>query len=582
MQDAGLRESLELMQGRLRAAGMAGRALARTIAGEIREGTLAGTVRETIRSKRLAFAGEGTYSELLEKRAAENPDAVFLRFGNQQITRNSLNCHANGVANGLRDMGALAGENAAILCPNCPEYLYVFFGLQKLGMGAVPVNTALVGDGLTYVIDNSESKYLFVHEANLPQVMAIRDRLPRLKDIVIIPGSLRTAPEPASAPRLMPRLDEFFASCCERPFEGFGANPDDVALILYTSGTTGLPKGVVYRYRDSNVKLMRLLANLLYSEKDILYTCLPLFHANALLLSTMQALNAGAQLALGTRFSASRFWREVAQYKATTFNTLGAMIPILLKQPPSEDDWRHRVNLVVSAACPADAWRPFERRFGVRLIEAYAAVDGGGFLTLNMGNAPVGSIGKPLGGARYRLLAEDGREAAPGEPGELVVSMSGKTSRKVEYFRNEDATRQKTRDGWLHTGDLLYRDRRGYLYFVGRNTDSMRRRGENVSAYEVESILSKHPDVLECAVFGVPSELGEHDIMAVVVPIEGRAPAPAEIRAFMTDKIARYALPRYIEIVPELPKTETHRVQKNVLKARGVTAATWDAEKAAA
>lgn len=578
MKRAGIMESLELARGRLIAAGMLGRALGRTLTDEIREGTLAGTLRQSFRGKTLSFAGDLTFPELLEKRTAENPFAVYIRFDAQKITRREVNCHADGIAHGLKSFGARPGENAAIICPNSPEFLYIFFGLQKMGMGVVPINTALVGDGLAFVINNSETKFLFVHEAHLPQVMAVRDQLPRLKEIILIMADEPTRKADSSAPRSLTTLDSFLISCCDRPFRGGPPDPDSVGLILYTSGTTGLPKGVIYRYRDSNVKLMRVLANLLYTPDDVLYTCLPLFHANALLMSSMQALNAGAQIALGARFSASRFWSEVAAYEATTFNTLGAMIPILLKQPPSGKDYQHRVKLVVSAACPAQSWRAFEKRFGVRLIEAYASVDGGGFLTLNMGNAPVGSIGKPLGGARYRLAAESGADAAPFEPGELVIATGGSNSRKVEYFRNDEATRQKTRDGWLHTGDLLYRDKRGFLYFVGRNTDSMRRRGENVSAYEVESVLSKHPDVLECAVFGVPSELGEHDIMAAVVPIEGRHPDPAAIRAFMEDKLAKYALPRYIDIVTELPKTETHRVQKNILKARGVTPQTWDAE----
>ncbi|MFW6088049.1 MAG: AMP-binding protein, partial [Myxococcota bacterium] len=345
-----------------------------------------------------------------------------------------------------------------------------------------------------------------------------------------------------------------------------------------TTGTTGAPKGVVYRYRDTQTKRLRLLANLLYDPGEVLFTCLPLFHANALLLAAVQALNVDGRLALERRFRASRFWEQVTTHGATSFNALGAMIPILLKQPPGPYDRAHRVRMVVSAACPAHAWEPFEQRFGTRIVEAYGAVDGGGFVTMNLGNAPVGSIGKPIGGAKYELVDARGQPVPVGQPGELLVWTGASGTGGVEYYRNEEATRSKTRNGWIHTGDLLHRDARGFLYFDGRNTDSMRRRGENVSAFEIESVLDRHPDVLECAVFGVPSDLGEEDIMAVVVPMEGRTPNPVELRTFLSEHLAAHALPRYWEVLDELPKTGTHRVQKKELAARGVTECTWDAE----
>ncbi len=556
-------ETRELV-GRVRAGHRVGRALLRTVKGEIDDGTLRQTLVQSVRARTLSFAGEPTFGELLARRARAAPDAPFLAFEDERITAGLLDARANAVAAGLATFELASGDTVALMCPNCPEFLYAFFAIQKLGLGAVPVNTALVGDGLRHVLDNSRARVLIVHVDQLAEVLHVRERL-SVEHIVVI-----TEGEPLG---MFPTLEAWLVHHAGAAAPASTPDPDAVALLMYTSGTTGRAKGVVYRYRDSNTKRLRLLANLLYDDSDVLLACLPLFHANALLLATIQALNVGARLALCRRFSASRFWAEAARLEATSVNALGAMIPILLKQPPGPFDRAHRIRTVVSAACPHSAWRAFEERFGVRIIEAYGAVDAGGFITLNLGNAPVGSIGTPLGKARYRLVDETGCDAPPGEPGELQVWTG---SRRVEYFRDTRASQQKHDRGWLRTGDLPIRDERGFLYFAGRATDSMRRRGENVSAFEVESVIDQHDAVLESAVFGVPSELGEEDIMAVVVPCDGRALDPAELSQFLTARLARHACPRFIEIAGELPKTATHRVQKSALKERGVTDRTWE------
>lgn len=556
---------------RVSAGKIIGRALLRTIRSELEDGTLGATLRESWRARTLTFAAEPTFGELLAQRAAERPEHEFLRFGDRRWTVAELDAHVNAAALGLGELTG-PGDNVAIMSPNCPEFLEAFFAVQRLGLGAVPVSPALVGDGLVHVLTSSRARVAIVHLEALHTLEAVRSRLPELEHVVLITEGA------ADAPGGLPTLEGWRHKHRSASLKLAAPDPDAVALLMYTSGTTGAAKGVVYRYRDSNTKRLRLLSHLLYEPDEVLFTCLPLFHANALLLTTVMALDMGASLALSRRFSASRFWSEAGQLGATTFNALGAMIPILLKQPPSPADRAHGVRMVVSAACPTEAWRPFESRFGVRLVEAYGAVDGGGFITMNLGNAPVGSIGKPLGG-KYRLVDESGRDAAPGEPGELWV-WTGK--REVQYYRDEKATGDKNRDGWLRTGDLLQRDADGNLYFVGRRSDSMRRRGENVSAHEVESVIGQHPDVLECAAFGVPSELGEDDIMAVVVPIDGRQIDPAELRRFLEPRLAKHAWPRYIEVSSELPKTGTHRVQKGELRRRGVTPSTWDAEREAA
>jgi len=254
-------------------------------------------------------------------------------------------------------------------------------------------------------------------------------------------------------------------------------------------------------------------------------------------------------------------------------------MPILMKQPRKPDDADNKVRFILSAGCPADMWEDFEKRFGLSIYEGYGAVDGGGVLLVNFGTAPVGSMGKPLG-AKCRIVDADGNDVPPRVNGELICYV-GQRKGSVEYYRNAEATSEKVKDGWLHTGDLVYADEKGFIYFVGRNTESMRVKGENVSAYEVEQAILQHPDILECAVYAVPSELAEDDIMVTFVPLEGKEVDPSGLPAFLADKLAKFAVPRYYRVVDELPKTETHRVIKRKLEELGVTQDAYDKEKEA-
>lgn len=251
-------------------------------------------------------------------------------------------------------------------------------------------------------------------------------------------------------------------------------------------------------------------------------------------------------------------------------------MPILMKQPARPDDSDNCVRVVVSAGCPADIWRGFEERFAVKIFEGYGAVDGGSVLITNFGTAPVGSMGKPLG-SKIRVVDGEGNDVPTGDPGELICYV-GEKKGSVEYFKNADATSDKVRGGWLYTGDLIYTDEKGYVYFVGRNTESMRCKGENVSAYEVENAVLQHPDILECAVYAVPSDLAEDDIMVTLVPLEGASVDVSRLPSFLSDKLAKFAIPRYYRVVPALPKTETHRVIKKELEKLGVTKDTFDSE----
>lgn len=514
------------------------------------------------------------FAELLETRAQEKGEQLFLLFGDERISHAELDRRANRVANGLAALGVGPGSGVGIMMGNSPTWLASFFAAQKLGAYVVPINIGLRGEGLAYILDHSESQALVIGADLLDAFTPLQASRPHLRHVIVDESEAPKAKLPAGA---IP-IDRLASGSADRP--NATATPGSTAILLYTSGTTGLPKAVVVRHGGFNFAGMGMFAQLGYRPGDILYTCLPLFHANALFLTTMQGLFSGYPVALGRRFSASRFWDEVRRYGGTTFNALGAMIPILLKQPPRPDDRDNPVRLVFSAATPAWAWEEFERRFDVTIWEGYGAVDGGGFMLFNFGNGPKGSMGLPPPGTDARVFREDGSECGTSEVGELVFKVDDPAARRVTYLKNEQASDAKIRDGWFHTGDLAWRDAEGFFYFADRKTDSIRRRGENISSFEVEKIVNQHAAVLESAAFGVPSELGEDDVMVVVVCKPGASVKPEELTSFCTGRMAKFMVPRYIDFAAEIPKTETHRVQKQLLKRAGVTATTWDRDKA--
>jgi crotonobetaine/carnitine-CoA ligase len=552
------------------------RSLALFMADEYRRGTLKENLRSIAKARSLSLVRDMSHAELLEEKAAKIADRPFLRFRDEVISYRDTDLNANRVAYFLRESGGEPGVGLAIIMKNSPRWLDVFFGLEKLGMYCVPVNVALRGDQLAHVIDNSDASLVVIDHDLLPYFQAVADKLGKVGKVIV---NMQGSPDDFTLPEGMEDLGGAYGPTSHTSKPPVRYDPQDLCVIMYTSGTTGLPKGVVYRYDSTNVKAISIMGRLLTDKGDIAYTCYPLFHANALFLTVTPALHCEGQVALGERFSASRFWDEIQHFGATTFNGLGAVMPILMKQPAKPDDAENPVRFVLSAGCPADMWEAFEKRFGLEIYEGYGAVDGGGVVLMNIGTAPVGSMGKPLG-AKCRIVDPEGKDVPHGVPGELICHV-GERKGSVEYYKNAEATSDKMRDGWLYTGDLVYTDEPGYIYFVGRNTESMRVKGENVSAYEVEQAVLQNPDILECAVTAVPSELAEDEIMVTLVPVEGKTIDPSTLPEYLAAKLAKFAIPRYYRVIDALPKTETHRVIKKELEKLGVTEDTYDRERKA-
>lgn len=567
----GLADKLRMRKNGLQMAGRAMMGIGSFFVKEAKKGRLRSTLKRVTGKK----ADDISWADLLERNAADVPDKTFLLYREESYTYRAMDDNANRMANFLLDLGGGQGRGIGILLKNSPRFLDIFFGCQKIGMYAVTINPELKADGLAYVVNHSDIDLLVVDAELLDTVKPAVEKFESLKAIIV--NDAETEADGTTVPEGMLKLSRAYNDFPGHN-PGIGYNPDDICMLMYTSGTTGPPKGVVYRYRKSSVTLMCMVSHLMLKKNDVYYTAFALCHGNALLATTTMTMGIQGTLALARKFSASGFWDDIRKYKVTVFNTIGSIIPILMKQPEKPTDSQNKVRFVNSAGCPPEMWAPFEKRFGVQLYEAYGAIDGGGKGIFNFGNAPVGALGKIPRMVKYRLVDERGFDVPTGVPGELIFEAKKEKSR-VEYYKNEEASKKKSGDGWLRTGDLVKEDVNGFLYFVGRNTESMRKGGENVSAYEVEQVIMEHPAVEEVAVYAVPSELAEDEIMASIRLVENKSLEPAELIRFLSDRLAKFAIPRYIRIVDEFAKTNSHRIIKRVLEREGVTEDTFDAQK---
>jgi carnitine-CoA ligase len=510
---------------------------------------------------------QGAVEQLIRARVAAHPDATWLKWQDEEIAwREVLSC-SQRAANGLLELGVRPGERVALLMSNRPEFLWAHFGIVLIGAHSVPVNISQRGATLQHILADSGASAVVFQEDLRDSILAVRPELPALRHTVVYGGRAGDGVD-WDFDRLMSGADREPDIELAEPSGGVG--------MMYTSGTTGPPKGVVTTNYDLT-PISRLLDASGVQAGETMYTGLPLFHGNALYVSMLGSIILDARLALAPKFTASRFFDDCARYEAVEFNTLGGMISILLKQPPKPTDRDHQVRVVLSAGCPPDRWEEFEKRFGVRVIEWFGMVDSPGILLNDAGK--VGSMGRSgVAGVEFRVVVDDGAPLGPHQVGELVFRHP---KGPMTYYNNlPEATEAAYHGGWFHSGDLAEYDEDGFFYYRGRKKESMRRLGENISAWEVETVVNAHPKVLDCAALPVRSELGEDEVKICVVPQPGQSPTPEELVDFCVGRMAHYAVPRYVEFLDALPKTETQRNQYAALRARGVTPGTWDREKA--
>lgn len=512
---------------------------------------------------------------LLARQAERYPDREFLVIGGRSWTYRVFDEWVTKIAGSLHALGLRKGDKLAIMLPNCAEFVGLWFACARLGLIEVPVNTNYRGPLLKHILDHSDARVAVVGAEYVERIQHPVVGFCQLEHLVL--WSRETVLK-QQLPVSVHSFEEFMAASVA--FEPVEVSHTDLLAILYSSGTTGASKGILLCHNYFWFGGAKTIKSRGITEDERLYTCLPLFHANAQLLSTMPALVAGATLVLDDKFSASTFWDRLRETRATRFNYIGGIIPILMKQPLSPRDREHSVRLASGAAAPKDMLKAFEERFGVRLIESYGQTENCSALTNPLHAPRAGSIGLPIVGYECEIVDEGGDPVGPGVIGEMVYRPRYPNIMMDGYYKNPEASWSASRNMWFHSGDLMTRDSDGYFYFVDRKKDAIRRRGENISAYEVELVVNSHPAVLESAAIAVPSDVGEDEVMTCVVLKPGESLDPLDLIKHCESLMPYFSVPRYVDIHIELPKTPTHRVEKYKLREKGITPSTWDREKA--
>jgi crotonobetaine/carnitine-CoA ligase len=515
------------------------------------------------------FAPAGrTLPALLRHQAERHGARPLFKAGATQWSVAECRDVAAASAATLAAAGIRPGERVGVMCGNRAEFMRLYLGCAWLGAVAVPINTAARAGQLQHILANSGATLLAIEADLLPALALVDFPMLRLATVWVIDACAEPPRLPCQIAALPPLAGGMPPGA---------ARPGDTVAILYTSGTTGPSKGVCCpqaQYFWWGVNTSELLG---VREGDVLATTLPLFHTNALN-AFYQALLTGAKLVVAKRFSASGFAAGLLAEGATVTYLLGAMVPILLATPPGPHDRAHATRVALAPGVPGHLQAAFTERFGIPLIDGFGSTETNFAIGTGVAGQKPGWIGPVHHGFQARVVDADDTELPPGEAGELLLRADEPYAFATGYFGMDDKTVEAWRNLWFHTGDRVIRGADGYFRFVDRLKDAIRRRGENISSFEVEQVLLSHPAVATAAAFPVRSELAEDEVMVAVVLRPGMALEPAALLAFCEPRMAYFAVPRYVEFVAELPATENGKIQKFRLRERGVTAATWDRE----
>lgn len=518
-----------------------------------------------------AYLNQAIVSHLIEMKAEDKPDQEVIVFENgghdaDVLTYRSLYENSNKIARLFLDSGLEKGDTYALFMRNHAEFVYTMLAGPVIGAVMVPIDPRSRGDRLRFLLTHAKAKAVIVSGELLPQLEEVIGRAPNVKTVFVV----WRKEQGFAVSDAYPALNETLEKNSWAPVKQQIMEVRHPMQIIYTSGTTGDPKGVMIR--NNRFGMFNIVTKLVwkYKPSDVLYTGLSLTHGNAQAVTLFPAIGSGIKAVFSSRFTKSRTWDICRTYGCTSFSLLGGMMAGIFNEPPRENDGDNPVNTVISAGTPAAIWQEFENRFKVKILEWYGAVEGG-FAYKPPGVGPVGSFGKPIPGMmQFKVVGEDDKEVPPGQPGELICRMM-RGDTKVDYLDNAQASEEKTRGGWLRTGDIVTKDDKGWYFFRHRKGSELRRAGDFIQPDHIERILGKHPDVSEVCVYGIPAASGapgESDLVAAIAPFAGAAIDPATIFAKCRRDLEPNFIPTYLQLVDEIPKTISEKALDRVLRTQ--------------
>lgn len=523
------------------------------------------------------WTGQDTLLHAFKRVLDAAPDRIFLDFSGRHHSYSEFDCLATRMAHELKRLGVRPGDTVMTLLDNNVDAVTSWFASNRIGAICVPINTALRGEFLRHQMDDAGGPIVICEASYLSRLAEVADRLPSVR-LILRRGAIDRVPACAIP---IESLDEHRGDC-ETPI-AITAQPGDTSCIIYTSGTTGPSKGSMQSYNYfCHLATQRLTANPA-SCNDITYTPLPLFHNNALATGITATVLSGGRIAIAPRFSLSNFWPDVQRSGATIVSLVGSIATLIAEGPDNEASRKcvgqvHTVRGVPFSDAVKDAWR---RRFGAVNVGSndYGMTEAALITWLpRAAFATSGSSGKRCAAFDVRIVDDDDREVPVGTAGEVIVRPNRPNIMFQGYWRRPEATVAAMRNQWFHTGDIGRFDDDGFFYFVDRKKDYLKRRGENISSYEMEVAIRAHPAIQEVAVHAVPSSLGDDDVKVTCVLKPGHAVGHADLCLWIVERVPYFAVPRYIELRGELPKNPQDKVLKYQLRQEGVTAATWDLE----
>ena len=506
---------------------------------------------------------------LIDNFAEDKGTETFAVFQDGEVwSYEQLRKKVRQLAGGFHEQGVSRGDHVAVWMFDSKEAILTFFAINYLGAVFVPMNTAYKGQVLSHVLNVSDAKILVAHGQLLERLGEV-DVAQIEKAISVGDGGL----PPAIAGVDFSTVESTSAEPPEldRPIE-----PWDVQSIIFTSGTTGPSKGVLSSYLHIFTNAGPETWHFVTGEDRFLIN-MPIFHIGGMGVIFVM-LCRGGSIAVMDGFDTEKFWPFVRQSKTTAFFLLGVMTTFLLKQEPSDDDKNHDVRLAFMVPL-TETCTEFYERFGIDVYTIFNMTEISSPIVSEPNPTKRGTCGKKRDGVDVRLVDENDCEVAPGEIGEMIVRTDRPWGMNSGYYKNPEATAEAWRNGWFHTGDCFRQDSEGYFYFVDRMKDAMRRRGENISSFEVEAEVVAYPEVREAAAYAVPSDLGEDDVMISVAPVAGKTIDPKVLIEFLGERMPYFMVPRYIRVLDELPKTPSSKVMKHVLRTEGVTTDSWDREE---